>query len=176
MSVLATRRATRRAAFFAPLILAVALLAGCSLIEGSAQTATQLKNAGFTSPQLSVQGGDQATLLADQASPTATPDRAAEIIWKNLPVRVNSIVVTVPKSGQPKTFSRADLQAAYGDRPATLDNPEKSVAGFGVGLLIAGSVCCLLLVGLVVLVVVLVLRSRRRRRQQNPYGQPPFGG
>src|SRR5919112_1324611 len=76
--------------------LAATLLAGCDLATGTVRTATELERAGIHNPNLQYNGGT-ATLEYD-ADPNplearAEQDRAAAVIWRNLPFRIDRITV-----------------------------------------------------------------------------------
>src|SRR5215211_2373773 len=76
------------------LLAAAALLAGCELATGTVRTASQLQDAGIRNPNLQYNNG-VATLRYD-ADPNplearTEQDRAAAIIWRNLPFRIDQI-------------------------------------------------------------------------------------
>jgi hypothetical protein len=168
--------------------MVAALLAGCDLATGTVRTATELQRAGIDNPNLNYDGGT-ATLRYD-ADPDpldarAEQDRAAEIIWRNLPFRVERIVITSDSGAVPtrRVYSREELEERLGPRPADLDRSVEDIARRAT--LIAGVVGLVVLV-LIVLVIVLVVRAVRRRPAQpapawpqgqgpQPWGQPPPG-
>ena len=170
------RAPTRRRAL--ALLAAVAfLLAGCELATGTVRTATELQRAGISNPNLNYDGGtatldydpDPAPLVA-----RAEQGRAAEIIWRNLPFRIERIVVR-PEGGLVSTreSSRAELEQALGPRPADLD---RSVADIARRATLIAVVVALVLLVLIILVIVLVVRAVRRRpapQPAGPWAQPP---
>jgi hypothetical protein len=177
--------------------VAAAMLAGCDLATGTVRTATELQRAGIDNPNLNYDGGT-ATLHYD-ADPNALDaraeqDRAAAIIWRNLPFRIERIVITSDSGAFPteREYTRDQLEQELGPRPANLDRSVGDIARRAT--VIAGVVALVVLV-LIVLVIVLVVRAVRRRPpaqpapawpqgppgsqswgQQGPPGQQPWGG
>lgn len=170
-------------------VAAVFLLAGCDLATGTVRTATELQNAGIRNPDLQYDNGD-ARLEYDPASGPLErlreQDRAAEVIWTNLPFRLDSITV-VARSGSlfdQRDYPRAVLEARFGPRPAGLDRSPGEIAR---RVLLWASVAGLLVLLAVVLIIVLVVRAVRRRPSpqpagawqqppaQQPWGQPGYG-
>ena len=165
--------------------MAAVVLAGCDLATGTVRTATELQRAGIDNPNLNYDGGT-ATLDYD-ADPNpldarAEQDRAAEIIWRNLPFRIERIVITSDSGAVPirRAYPRGLLEERLGPRPADLDRSVEDIARRAT--LIAGVVGLVVLV-LIVLVIVLVVRAVRRRPAQpapawsqdqgpQPWGQP----
>jgi hypothetical protein len=155
--------------------LAAAVLAGCDLATGTVRTATELQRAGIHNPNLNYDGGT-ATLDYD-ADPNpldarAEQDRAAEIIWRNLPFRIERIVITSDSGAFPnrRVYSREELEQQLGPRPANLDRSVQDIARRAT--VIAGVVALVVLV-LIVLVIVLVVRAVRRRPPA-PAGPQPW--
>jgi hypothetical protein len=159
------------------LVTAAALLAGCELATGTVKTASELQKAGIRNPNLNYDGGT-ATLEYD-ADPNplearAEQDRAAAVIWRNLPFRIEQITVT-PDGGAspPESYTRAQLEQRFGPRPADLDRSVEDIARQAT--LIAGVVALVLLL-LIILVIVLVVRAVRRRPAPQPAGAWAQGG
>ena len=155
------------------LVTAAALLAGCELATGTVQTASELQKAGIRNPNLNYDGGT-ATLEYD-ADPNplearAEQDRAAAIIWRNLPFRIEQITVTSDGGAFPsrRDYPRAVLEERFGPRPADLDRSVGDIARQAT--LIAGAVALVLLL-LIILVIVLVVRAVRRRPAPQPAGE-----
>jgi hypothetical protein len=173
------RRAPTRRRALVLLAAAAFLLAGCELATGTVRTASELQRTGISDPNLNYDGGtatldydpDPAPLVA-----RAEQDRAAEVIWENLPFRIERIVVR-PDGGlvSDREYSRAELEQALGPRPAGLDRSVEDIARRAT--LIAALVALVVLV-LIVLVIVLVVRAVRRRpapQPAGPWAQPPGG-
>jgi hypothetical protein len=174
----------------AVVVVAVALLAGCDLATGTVRTATELRDAGIRNPDLQYDNGVARVEFDPAGGPVEAlreGNRAAEVIWRNLPFRVDRITVTA--RGQDslfaqRTYARADLEARFGPRPAGLDQSPGDIAR---RVLLWASIAGLLLLLVVVLIIVLVVRAVRRRpppqpagawRQQpppQPWGQPGYG-
>jgi hypothetical protein len=160
------------------LLVAAVLLAGCELATGTVRTATQLQEAGIRNPNLQYNGG-VATLEYD-ADPNplearAEQDRAATIIWRNLPFRIDRITVTSDGGAFPsrRDYPRALLEQQFGPRPANLDRSVSDIARRAT--LIAVAVALVLLV-LIVVVILLVVRAVRRRPTPQPAGAWGPGG
>jgi hypothetical protein len=157
--------------------VAAALLAGCDLATGTVRTAAELEKAGIRNPNLDYDGGT-ATLTYD-ADPNplearTEQDQAAAIIWRNLPFRVDQIVVTAEGGTVPsRQYSRGLLEESLGPRPANLDRSVEDTARRAV--LVAVVVALVVLV-LVVVVIVLVVRAVRRRPAPQPAGPWAQGG
>jgi hypothetical protein len=158
------------------LAVAAALLAGCELATGTVRTATELQEAGISNPNLNYDGGT-ATLEYD-ADPDplqarAEQDRAVAIIWRNLPFRIERIVVTANGGTVPsREYPRALLEQELGPRPAGLDRSVEDIAR-RAGLIAV--VVALVALALIVLVIVLVVRAVRRRPAPQPAGGWPQG-
>jgi hypothetical protein len=178
MTEAAPRRSapTRRRAL-AMLVAAVAfLLAGCELATGTVRTATELQQAGISNPDLNYNGGTATLDYDPDPAPLAAraeQDRAAQIIWENLPFRIERIVVR-PDGGlvASREYSRAELEQALGPRPADLDRSVEDIARRAT--LIAALVA-LVALALIVLVIVLVVRAVRRRPAPQPAAPWPQG-
>jgi hypothetical protein len=160
------------------LVTAAALLAGCELATGTVQTASELRDAGIRNPNLNYDGGT-ATLEYD-ADPNplearAEQERAAAVIWRNLPFRIEQITVTSNGGAFPsrRDYPRAVLEERLGPRPADLDRSVGDIARQAT--LIAGVVALVLLL-LIILVIVLVVRAVRRRPAPQPAGAWVQGG
>jgi hypothetical protein len=159
------------------LLAAAALLAGCELATGTVRTASELQDAGIRNPNLQYDNG-VATLRYD-ADPNplearTEQDRAAAIIWRNLPFRIDRITVIADGSfPNRRDYPRALLEQELGPRPANLDRSVADIARRAT--LIAVAVALVLMV-LVVVVIVLVMRAVRRRPTPPPAGAWPQGG
>ncbi len=163
------------------LMLAV-VLGGCAMLSAERTTRSKLKGAGYDAT-LSVDetnGFTTATvgLRRAPADPEAAPERAACIVWKSFPYRIDAVSISGAVSDM---FLRSDLVQACGPRPAGYD--DKTIGStflqIGKGVAIGAGIGCLaLVVAGVVLGVVLLRRSRRRRASPSPPGyggSPPAG-
>ena len=112
-------------------------------------------------------------------------DKAAAIIWRNLPFRIDRIVVTADGGGFPsrRVYPRALLEQQLGPRPASLD---RSVSDIARRATLIAVVVALVLLVLIVVVILLVVRAVRRPTPQpagawaqgpnpQPWGQPGWG-
>jgi hypothetical protein len=160
------------------LAAAAALLAGCELATGTVRTATELQKAGIDNPNLDYRNGVARLDYDSDPNPLearAEQDRAARVIWQNLPFRVERITVN-PNGGGfpgPRDYPRALLEQELGPRPANLDRSVSDIAR-RVSL-IAVAVALVVLV-LIIVVIVLVVRAVRQRPAPQPTGAWPQGG
>jgi len=168
-----------RLRLLAVVVAAVALLAGCDLATGTVRTATELQDAGIRNPNLQYDNGVARVEFDPAAGPVEglrEQERAAEVIWRNLPFRVDRITVTSRDQDSlfaQRTYPRAELEARFGPRPAGLDQSPGDIAR---RVLLWASIAGLLLLLIVVLIIVLVVRAVRRRPPPQPAGawqQPP---
>jgi hypothetical protein len=171
-------RAVTRRRTLALIALAVALLAGCELVTGTVRTTTELQDAGIRNPNL--QYNDGVATLDHDADPDplearAEQDRAAGVIWRNLPFRIDRITVASGAAGSPvrRDYPRALLEQQFGPRPANLDRSAADIARRAAIIAVVVSVVVL---ALVVLVIVLVVRAVRRRPAPQPAAAWPPGG
>jgi hypothetical protein len=169
---------------------AVFLLAGCELATGTVRTATELQDAGISNPDIQYSDGEARLEYDPSTGPLERlreQDRAAEIIWRNLPFRLDTITVAArDQSGLvgERDYSRAVLEARFGPRPAGLDRSPGDIAR---RVLLWASVAGFVVLLAVVVIIVLVVRAVRRRpapppagawqqpSPQQPWGQPPAG-
>jgi hypothetical protein len=171
--------------WLAALILAALVLGGCDLASGTIRTVSRLRDAGIDNPDLNVHNRNADLVYDSSAGPLerlAEEDRAAQVIWENLPLEVQQITVQPRGNGlfdNPRVYPRAVLETRFGPRPAGLDkSPAEIVRRVVVGV----SVGVLVLLALVVLIIVLVVRASRNRPAAQPaggwqggYGQPGYG-
>jgi hypothetical protein len=160
------------------LLAAAILLAGCELATGTVRTATELQDAGIRNPDLQYDNGVARLRFDADPNPLearAEQDRAAAIIWRNLPFRIDRIVVTADGGAFPnrRDYPRALLEQRLGPRPADLDRSVGDIARRAT--LIAVAVGVVLLVAIIV-IIVLVVRAVRRRPAPQPAGAWPGGG
>jgi hypothetical protein len=173
----ALRRMPTRWRALVLLATAAALLAGCDLATGTVRTATELQEAGIRNPNLQYDGG-VATLEYD-ADPNplearAEQERAARVIWLNLPFRIDQITL-VPDGGAvpSRDYPRALLEQRLGPRPADLDRSVEDIARRATLIALVVGLVALVLV---IVVIVLVVRAVRRRPAPQPAGAWPQGG
>ncbi|HYY78289.1 MAG TPA: hypothetical protein VFD04_03780, partial [Actinomycetes bacterium] len=172
--------------WLAALILAALVLGGCDLASGTIRTVSRLRDAGIDNPDLNVHNRNADLVYDSSAGPLerlAEEDRAAQVIWENLPLEVQQVTVQPRGNGlfdNPRVYPRAVLETRFGPRPAGLDkSPAEIVRRVVVGV----SVGVLVLLALVVLIIVLVVRASRNRPAAQPaggwqggYGQQPGYG
>jgi hypothetical protein len=174
-----TQAAPRRSVGWWPCLLAVAalLLGGCDTATGYVGTLLELDRAGIHNPSIS-SSGDEVALAYDSTVPseelTGEEDRAAEVIWRHLPLRFSTLEVD-PRRDEPRTYSREELEGRFGPRPARLDKGqgdiEADLRNTWRNVLRAFAIGLVVLLALVALVIVLVVRAVRRR----PSAGPPAG-
>jgi hypothetical protein len=170
--------------WLAAVAAAVVLLAGCELATGTVRTATELQDAGIRNPDLQYDNGE-ARIEYDPSSGLlerrAEQDRAAEIVWRNLPFRLDRITVTARGGGllDQRDYPREVLEANFGPRPEGLDRSPGEIARRALLWATIGGLLFLLAV---VLIIVLVVRAVRRRPTPQPAGawqapppQQPWG-
>jgi hypothetical protein len=173
------RAPTRRRALAMLVAAAAFLLAGCELATGTVPTATELQQAAISNPNLNYDGGTATVEYDPDPDPLEArveQDRAAAVIWRNLPFRIERIVVT-PRGGlvPPRQYPRAELEQRLGPRPADLDRSVEDIARRAT---LIAAVVALVVLALVILVIVLVVRAVRRRpapQPAGPWAQPPGG-
>jgi hypothetical protein len=158
------------------LATAAAVLTGCDLATGTVRTATELQEAGIRNPNLNYNGGVATVEYEADPNPLEVrqeQDKAARIIWENLPFEIESIVVIPNGTSLPsRDYSRAQLEQALGPRPADLDRSVEDIARRAT--LIAAAVALVVLV-LVIVIILLVVRAVRRRPAPQPAGAWPQG-
>jgi hypothetical protein len=170
--------------WLAAVAAAVVLLAGCELATGTVRTATELQDAGIRNPDLQYDNGEARIEYDPSTGPLerrAEQDRAAEIVWRNLPFRLDRITVTARGGGllDQRDYPREVLEASFGPRPEGLDRSPGEIARRALLWATIGGLLFLLAV---VLIIVLVVRAVRRRPTPQPAGawqapppQQPWG-
>ncbi|MGI5127585.1 hypothetical protein ACQEVB_12305 [Pseudonocardia sp. CA-107938] len=173
----------RRARLLGIALLAV-LLAGCGALQTTLDMSGRLQKDGFRSASVllnSKNGHDVVTVRAeghDTLRGDDAFDRAARIVWQELPLRFDELQVTI--AGETARAARQDLEDAFGSRNPALD--QRSIGQeIGGGFVTVGIVVLVVFVvgtiGIVLLVVWLVRRSQRRRASAPPWPpRPPYGG
>jgi hypothetical protein len=170
---------TRRSSFAWWLCLAAVtavLLSGCETATGYIGTLLELDQAGIHNASIS-NSGDQVILAYDSTVPpdelTEEENRAAEVIWKHLPLRFSTLEVDPRRNlGVPRTYSREELEGRFGPRPSRLDKGqgdiERDLRNTWSNVIRAFVIGATTLLLLVVLVIVLVVRAARRRGPAPP--------
>ncbi len=176
-----TQAATRTSVTWWLCLIAVAavLLSGCETATGYIGTLLELDQAGIDNPSIS-NSGDQVILAYDstvsQSELVEEENRAAEVIWRHLPLRFSTLEVDPRRDlGVPRVYSREELEGRFGPRPARLDKGqgdiERDLRNTWRNVLRALVVAVVALLVLVALVIVLVVRAVRKR----PPAAPPAG-
>ncbi|HYI60414.1 MAG TPA: hypothetical protein VEW93_01265 [Acidimicrobiales bacterium] len=168
-----------------PVVLLVALglvlLGACSTIRVFTDFGAVLRDAGFGDVTVTIDSRGPSTLVVTASAPggdtlTEAHDLAAELAWQRFPRRFEELRVTL--DGERREHTRAQLEEAYGPRPAGLDETDlgDEVTRFGVTALVSVMVVGLVVMAGVAVAVVLVIRARRRRRPaqgDRPVDPPP---
>jgi hypothetical protein len=159
--------------WLAAVAVAVVLLAGCELATGTVRTVTELRDAGIRNPNLQYENSEARIDYEPATGPLerrAEQDRAAEIVWRNLPFRLERITVAARGGGplDQRDYPREVLEARFGPRPEGLD---RAPGGIARRALLWATIGGLLFLLAVVLIIVLVVRAVRRRP-----APPPAGG
>ena len=181
---MAARR--RRGKVLAVLAVLVLVVSGCSFLEGAVSTIRALDRAGFGAADIQPGTGTDSWEVTvrkkDAEDLEAAAVEAADVVWRELPLRIERLEVTCGNGfGGRGSFAadRAELERRFGPRPAALDEglqdgDVRTIAIVLAVLLVLGVV---VLVGIVVLVVVLVRRNKKRNPPPGPWGtQPPPPG
>jgi hypothetical protein len=177
MSTLAPPSRTRTAKWLCLAAVAAVLVAGCGTAVGYANTFLKLEEAGITSADLSTTDGEVRLAYDSNEEPgdalVAEENKAAEVIWRNLPQRFSTLVVDPQVSDvPPQAYSREELQSRFGPRPAGLDqgsgDVEQDVRNTFRAIIVGASVGFAVLLALVILLIVLVVRAARRRQPPAP--------
>jgi hypothetical protein len=166
------RRPAARWRWLAVVAVTAVALGGCDLATGTVRTVSRLRDAGIRNPQLNVENQTASLAYDSDVGPlqrAAEEDRAALIIWQNLPVEIQRIAVQ-PRGGvfdDTRVYPRALLEARFGPRPAGLDKRPGDIAR---RVVLGVSLGALVLLVLAVVIIVLVVRATRRP------AVPPGGG
>lgn len=160
----------------------LAVLAGCGVVRGTIGTVRALNDAGFGIPEIQLDAEDDGVRVSvekDTEDLPAGAAEAAEVVWDNLPLRIERMEVTCTNGfGGRGTFEadRTELERRFGPRDPTLDeglqDDDLRTLGIVVAVMLIGGL--VVLAGIVILIVVLVRRSRRRNPPPGPPG-PPSG-
>jgi hypothetical protein len=164
----------------AVLALVALLLAGCGVLNAALDMSGRLGRDGFqdSSVQLNTRNGRDVVEVEFSGHRTlrgeAAIDRAAEIVWDELPLRFDEIVVTGGRDSF--SYERRSLEAALGLRNPELDRRsigQEIGGGFAtVGIIVLAGV--VVVVGLIIWLVVWLVRRDGRRPPPGPFPQGPF--
>jgi hypothetical protein len=171
------RRATR---WLPALLAATVLLAGCELATGTVRTATELQRAGIDNPNLNYNNGVARLDYDPDPDPLEArteQERAAGIIWRNLPFRIERITVVASGGGFPgrRDYPRVLLEQQFGPRPARLDRSVSDIARRASLIAVAVGLVLLVLIVVVVVLVVRAVRARPTPQPAGPWPQAPAG-
>ena len=152
------------------LLVALVALVACGRAEGLTDTRRALEGAGFTEVDVTVRSGGGIDVARVDAS-GGDPDRAAEVVWTNLPVRFDQLVVALGPAAA--SYGYEDLVRRLGARDPDLDRKQVSdqVVRDGLDLMLWLTFAALLSVGGVVALGLLVLRAARRTRRTAGHDQ-----
>jgi hypothetical protein len=186
MSTLAPPTRKRTARWLCLAAVAAVLLAGCGTAVGYANTFLRLEEAGINGADLST-SGDEVSLAYDSTEEpgdalVAEEDKAAEVIWRNLPQRFSTLQVDPQvEDASPRVYSREELQSRFGPRPSGLDQGagdiERDARNTFRTIIIGAAIGFAVLLALVIVVIVLVVRAARKRGPAAPTaGWPAPGG
>jgi predicted small secreted protein len=186
----------KRALLPIAVVLLAVVLSGCSLVKGAVEMQQDIEALGVTDVSVNhnVTNGTATLQIGytsaktDEQSVGQETGQIQRTAWTKYPAAFDVMELTVraPQAGPGGsgvvTATRAELEEAFGPRPAELDeSPAGEILG---GLAIFGLVVLLFIILAIVLIVVLVRRSRRKKREQygggqgpqGPYGPGPGGG
>jgi hypothetical protein len=177
MSTLAPPTRKRTARWLCLAAVAAVLLAGCGTAVGYANTFLRLEEAGINGADLST-SGDEVSLAYDSTEEpgdalVAEEDKAAEVIWRNLPQRFSTLQVDPQvEDASPRVYSREELQSRFGPRPSGLDQGagdiERDARNTFRTIIIGAAIGFAVLLALVIVVIVLVVRAARKRGPAAP--------
>ncbi|WP_129785844.1 hypothetical protein [Promicromonospora panici] len=158
------------------LVVAIALLgilAGCSSYSELAQIRSELIALGFDDAGVHVRHFEgtkrsedrvEVVLVGDPMDDDAAREGAATLIWNELPVRFDTLLIEY--QDEVTVASYAELEAQLGPRSAGMDD-QSIIALLGAEIGAFFAALGTILVVAMVPISVLVRRSRRRRRREN---------
>jgi hypothetical protein len=174
------QRASRSVAI-AVLALVALLLAGCGALSIALDMSSRLGRDGFRDCSVNLNSSNgrdivEVTTSGHQTLDTEQArDRAAKLVWNELPLRFDEIAVTI--GGHRKRVDRQGLEGALGPRNPALDKRsigQEIGGGFAtVGIIVLAVI--LVVVGLIIWLVVWLVRRDSRRPPPRPFspGPPP---
>ncbi|HMD46670.1 MAG TPA: hypothetical protein VKG43_10945 [Acidimicrobiales bacterium] len=170
------RGAARLARGLVGVLAATVALAGCGVISGISNTASDLASSGYANATITFHAtssgpGDVTATVDPEASATGsstvdTGDQAhqvASIVWQQLPGAFGRLTVAIRGRGT-RTFTHAQLVTLFGPRSSGLDatSVANEVGGTGAGTVLGFGVLVLVFSMAAVLTVVVVKRVNRR--------------
>ncbi len=164
-------RRGRAAGVLVAVLAALVLATSCSTIRILIDLDSDLKDAGYSDVHVHTNETNGYSVVRIEASGGPKPERAAEVVWKQFPRRVDQVVVTT--NSQQQSFTRSEMRQRFGPRPSGYD--DKSIdsdlrSGVITALLIAGGV--VVVVGGLILFIVLKVSSNKRKRRIAAGGYP----
>ncbi len=158
-------------------VAALLLAASCGTIRTLVDLDNDLKAAGFSDLHVNTNESNGFSTVTVRASSGPSPSRAAEVVWKKFPRRVDSVVVEL--NSQSTFFSRSEMRDRFGPRPAGYDDKT-------IGSDVRSGVVTFLLVlfavfvvggGIIAFIVLKVHSNKRKRRiAAGGYPNPPQWG
>ncbi|HVD13890.1 MAG TPA: hypothetical protein VNK73_05530 [Actinomycetota bacterium] len=177
MSTLAPPTRKRTARWLCLAAVAAVLAAGCGTAVGYANTFLKLEEAGINSADLSTTDDEVHLAYDSNEEPgdalVEEENKAAEVIWRNLPQRFSTLEVDPQIEDVPaQVYSREELQSRFGPRPSGLDQGsgdiERDARNTFRTIIIGAAIGFAVLLALVIVVIVLVVRAARKRRPPTP--------
>lgn len=169
-------RPSRRAGAWRVLVAAtlVALLGGCQLIAGTAETVSRInQRTGALDVSINLEGErgqtvrvEYGTEQADAEAVRAEADDVAEVVWDDLPVHVERVILEprgAPAGVEAVTYERAELESRFGARDPDLDEDVRGA----VAPVVLGAVVILLVAGLATAVLATILTRRHYGRERS---------
>lgn len=160
-------------------VAALLLAASCGTIRTLVDLDKDLKSAGFSNVHVNTNESNGFSTVTVKASSGPSPSRAAEVVWKKFPRRVDAVIVELDSQNQNTYFSRSDLRDRFGARPAGYDDKT-------IGSDVGSTVIAVLLIffgvfvvggGLIAVIVLKVHSNKRKRRiAAGGYPNPPQWG
>jgi hypothetical protein len=177
MSTLAPPSRKRTARWLCLAAVAAVLVAGCGTAVGYANTFLKLEEAGINSADLSTSDDEVHLSYDSNGAPgdalVAEENKAAEVIWRNLPQRFSTLEVDPQvEDVPPQVYSREELQSRFGPRPSGLDQGsgdiEQDARNTFRTIIVGAAIGFAVLLALVIVVIVLVVRAARKRQPPAP--------
>jgi hypothetical protein len=161
----------------AAVVLALAL-GGCGTVRSTIDVYRTMRDSGYQNINVRFNANNSSDTIVVRASggPSEDPEgKAAQIVWERFRFKFDQVDVRI-NGRERQLFSRSELQARFGPRPAGMDRDLTKDVFRTIGIVAAVAV---VFMGAVALVIVLAIRSSRRRRPPAPplppgwYPPPP---